>query len=110
MLYGKWGIGMRNVNKSTGALFGVISLKVLWWIGWGIVIAIFVIWMTAQQITINEMKAELAGLDAEESDGNERISELETMNEMYLSDEYIEREARKRGYVHPDDIIFKEAD
>ena len=94
---------MGNVNRS-------VPSKVFGWVCWGIVIAIFVIWMTAQQITINEMQAELAGLGAEEEDGQDRISELETMNEMYLSDEYIEREARKRGYVHPDDVIFKEAD
>ena len=94
---------MRNVNSS-------VSGKVIGWICWGIVIAIVLIWMTAQQFKINEYKAELAELDEAELNSQERISELETMNEMYMSDEYIEREARKRGYVHPDDVIFREAD
>lgn len=87
-----------------------ISGKVVAWICWGVVIAIVIIWVTAQQFKINEFKAELAELDEAEYNSQERISELETMNEMYMSDEYIEREARKRGYVHPDDVIFREAD
>lgn len=87
-----------------------ISGKVVAWICWGVVIAIVIIWVTAQQFKINEYKAELAELDEAEYNSQERISELETMNEMYMSDEYIEREARKRGYVHPDDVIFREAD
>lgn len=87
-----------------------ISGKAAAWICWGVVIAIVIFWVTAQQFKINKYKAELAELDEAENNSQERISELETMNEMYMSDEYIEREARKRGYVHPDDVIFREAD
>lgn len=111
MLYRKWGIGVKNVNKPlSGGVLGILSLGVVRWICWGVVIAIVLIWMTAQQIKINDYKAELAELSEAEMNNQERISELETMDEVYLSDEYIEREARKRGFVHPDDVIFKEAD
>ena len=97
---------MKKNNHRTVKLFGVISLPL---IGWGIVITIAVIWLISQQIKINEYQAEIADLKKEEDISKERISELETMTAMSRSDEYIEREARKRGYVLYDEVIFKEA-
>ena len=95
MLYGKRGSGMRKIVK---------------WIIWGVLIAIILIRMTAQQLTINKYNAELDALEERANASQERIAELETMNDMFMTDEYIEREARKRGYVHKDEKIFREAE
>lgn len=84
--------------------------KIIAWIGIGIILALFLVRLTAQQITINKYTAELEALNDKELDSQERIAELETMNAMYMTDEYIEREARKRGYIFEGEKIFREAE
>lgn len=84
--------------------------KIVKWIIIGALIAYVLLQFTARTLTVNKYNAELKALEEKEQALQERIAELETMDDIYLSDEYIEREARKRGYVHKDEKIFREAE
>ena len=89
---------------------GIILNKIVKWIIIGALIAYVLLQFTARTLTVNKYNAELKALEEKEQALQERIAELETMDDIYLSDEYIEREARKRGYVHKDEKIFREAE
>lgn len=91
---------MKNSTLPTGKLIGRIC--------WIVVIVITVICLISQQITINKYADEVAKLEDERAELKERNDELATMTE--LSDEDFEREARKQGYVRPDEVIIKEAE
>ncbi|MGM9550686.1 MAG: septum formation initiator family protein [Clostridia bacterium] len=85
--------------------------KKIRWIFWGIVIACTVACVVSQQLTINKKKAEVARLEESIDAMNERKLELETQENTYMSDEYIEDIARERlGYVRSDEVVFRDAD
>lgn len=75
---------------------------------WIAVAAISVIWMISQQVTINKYTAEVAELKEEKLRLKEINDELSTSGE--LTEEEFEREARKYGYVRPEEVILKEAE
>ncbi len=91
---------MKNTTLTTGKLIGRIC--------WIVVIIITVICLISQQVIINKYADEVEKLEDERDDLKERNEELATMTE--LSDEDFEREARRQGYVRPDEVIIKEAE
>ncbi len=91
--------------------WGISLNKKVRWIFWGIVIACAVTTVVSQQITINKKKAEVDRLDASIEAMNERKAELETQENTYMSDEFIEDVARERlGYVRSDEVVFRETE
>lgn len=85
------------------------SKKFLGWIFWGIIISATLIWLMSQQGKINKYEAEKAELEKSQEALEERNEELSTIGSQLTEEEY-EREARKQGFVRPDEVILKEAE
>ncbi|MBQ8541341.1 MAG: septum formation initiator family protein [Clostridia bacterium] len=91
---------MKNTTVPSARLIGRIC--------WIVVIVITVICLISQQFKINKYAEEVARLEDEKAELQDRNDELATMTE--LSDEDFERAAREQGYVRPDEVIIKEAE
>lgn len=85
-----------------------MSRKLIGRMCWIVVIVITVICLVSQQFKINKYAEEVARLENEKAELQDRNDELATMTE--LSDEDFERAAREQGYVRPDEVIIKEAE
>ncbi|MBQ3109831.1 MAG: septum formation initiator family protein [Clostridia bacterium] len=86
----------------------LMSKKIIGRMFWIVVIVITVICLVSQQFKINKYAEEVARLEEEKAELQDRNDELSTTNE--LSDEDYERAAREQGYVRPDEVIIKEAE
>lgn len=91
---------MKNTTLLSGKLIGRIC--------WVVVIVITVFCLISQQFKINKFAEEVAKLEDEKAQLQDRHDDLVNKNE--LSDEEFERIAREMGYVRPDEVIIKEAD
>ena len=91
---------MKNTTVPSARLIGRIC--------WIVVIVITVICLISHQFNINKYAEEVARLEDEKAELQDRNDELATMTE--LSDEDFERAAREQGYVRPDEVIIKEAE
>lgn len=79
-----------------------------------LVMCVFLIWASAQFISLRKRNKELAArkeqLEELIEEELERAAELEDEEEYIKTIEYIEERARAIGYIYPDEIIFRKDD